>query len=108
LFNCKYFKLDNQYLTAFHPKNLDIILNKDIWLFLHESVSLSISIDRDAVLGTGGYGTVFKGKWNNKIVAVKRIELVKCENNIEEEALQKLDHPNVVKLYRVESNLDHK
>jgi predicted Ser/Thr protein kinase len=106
LFNCKYFNLDNQYLTAFHPKNLDIILNKDIWLFLHESVSLSITIDRDAILGTGGYGTVFRGEWNNKIVAVKRIELVKCENKKEEEALQKLDHPNVVKLYRVESDRD--
>jgi serine/threonine protein kinase len=63
-------------------------------------------IDRNAVLGIGGYGTVFKGKWNSKIVAVKRIELAKSENNKEEEALQKLDHPHVVKLYHVESDPD--
>jgi serine/threonine protein kinase len=63
-------------------------------------------IDRNAVLGIGGYGTVFKGKWNSKIVAVKRIELAKFENNKEEEALQKLDHPHVVKLYHVESDPD--
>ncbi len=64
-----------------------------------------IVIDRNVVLGSGAYGTVFEGEWNRKKVAVKRIELEKCENSKEEEALQKLDHPNVVKLYHVESDL---
>jgi serine/threonine protein kinase len=73
---------------------------------LHESVPLRIKFDRNAVLGRGYYGIVFKGEWNNKIVAVKRIELAKCENKKEEEALQKLDHPNVVKLYHVEKDDD--
>ncbi len=74
--------------------------------FLNQSVPLSITLDKKTVLGRGGFGVVFRGEWNNKIVAVKRIELAKCENNKEEEALQKLNHPNVVKLYHVESDSD--
>jgi serine/threonine protein kinase len=77
-----------------------------LFFFFHESVSLSIKFEREKILGIGGYGTVCEGEWNNKKVAVKRIELAKCENNIEEFALKKLDHPNVVKLYHVESDLD--
>jgi hypothetical protein len=42
----------------------------------------------------------------NRKVAVKRIQIENVENNKEEEALQKLDHPNVVKLYHVESDSD--
>jgi serine/threonine protein kinase len=43
----------------------------------------------------------------NKKVAVKRIQIENVENNKGEvEALQKLDHPNVVKLYHVESDID--
>jgi hypothetical protein len=39
-------------------------------------------------------------------VAVKRIQIENVENNQGEEALQKLCHPNVVKLYHVKSNSD--
>jgi serine/threonine protein kinase len=74
--------------------------------FLHESVSLSISIDREKVLGKGAYGIVFEGTWMDRKVAVKRIQIENVENNKEEKALQKLDHPNVVKLYHVESDSD--
>jgi serine/threonine protein kinase len=42
-----------------------------------------IVIDRNVVLGSGAYGTVFEGEWNRKKVAVKRIELEKCENSKE-------------------------
>jgi serine/threonine protein kinase len=43
----------------------------------------------------------------NRKVAVKRIQIENVENNKGEvEALQKLDHPNVVKLYHVESDSD--
>jgi serine/threonine protein kinase len=42
----------------------------------------------------------------NRKVAVKRIQIENVENNKEEEALKKLDHPNVVKLYHVESDSD--
>jgi serine/threonine protein kinase len=75
--------------------------------FLHQSVSLSISIDRQKVLGKGRYGIVYEGTWMNRKVAVKRIQIENVENNKGEvEALQKLDHPNVVKLYHVESDID--
>jgi serine/threonine protein kinase len=75
--------------------------------FSNQSVVLSISIDRKTILGKGGYGIVFRGKWNSKEVAVKRIPIVNVQNNKgEEEALQNLDHPNVVKLYHVESDSD--
>jgi hypothetical protein len=39
-------------------------------------------------------------------VAVKRIQIENVENNKGGEALQKLDHPNVVKLFHVESDSD--
>ncbi|EFX65571.1 hypothetical protein DAPPUDRAFT_264519 [Daphnia pulex] len=41
-----------------------------------------------------------------KIEAVKRIQIENVEHNKGEEALQKLDHPNVVKLYHIESDID--
>ncbi len=85
-----------------HPLHL----HQFVFVFLHQSDSLSIKFEKDAILEKGTYATVFEGEWNNKKVAVKRIELAKCENNKEEEALQKLDHPNVVKLYHVESDSD--
>jgi serine/threonine protein kinase len=67
-----------------------------------------MKFDRTSILGSGGYGVVFRGEWNNKIVAVKRIEKKKknCENNKGEDALQKLHLPNVVKLYHVDSDID--
>jgi predicted Ser/Thr protein kinase len=67
--------------------------------FLHQSVSLSISIDRQKVLGKGAYGIVYEGTWKGRKVAVKRIQIENVKNNKGgEEALQYLDHPNVVKL----------
>jgi predicted Ser/Thr protein kinase len=77
--------------------------------FLHESVSLSISIDREKVLGKGAYGIVYEGTWRGSKMAVKRIQIENVQNNKGgEEPLQILDHPNVVKLYDVDSNLDFK
>jgi hypothetical protein len=51
-----------------------INLLKNMFLcFLHQSVSLSISIDRQKVLGKGAYGIVYEGTWKGRKVAVKRI-----------------------------------
>lgn len=65
-----------------------------------------IATNTTKVLGRGGYGTVFEGDYDGKKVAVKRIELARAEdnNNREEEALRKFNHPNVIKLYHVESD----
>lgn len=55
-------------------------------------------------LGSGGFGTVFKGMLNDKPVAVKRTIMYKdqtCEDR-EEKALKILSHPNVVKLLHTE------
>lgn len=58
---------------------------------------------------------MFEGTWLGKTVAVKRIELlgqINDDANIEikreEEALKKCDHPNVIKLFHVESSEDFK
>ncbi|XP_045028597.1 serine/threonine-protein kinase/endoribonuclease IRE1-like [Daphnia magna] len=66
---------------------------------------MEIWIDRNAVLGRGGFGHVLKGKYGGREVAVKRVEL-RFVNEKEEEALRALDHPNVVKLLHCDSNDD--
>lgn len=58
-----------------------------------------ITYDRNEKLGSGGAATVFKGKFDDKIVAVKRVELARLENNQNEEFLINLNHPNVIKLW---------
>ncbi len=64
-----------------------------------------IKVDFKKELGSGGYGTVYQGEWNNNQVAVKQIPLSKVESNKrEEEALQMLNHPNVIKLFHTESD----
>ena len=73
------------------------------------NVIQKIIIDKNKILGQGGYGTVFEGTWGNKKFAVKRILLENIDNdNKEEKALLKLDHPNVIKLYHVESDENFK
>lgn len=66
----------------------------------------SIIIDIDKLIGRGCYGAVYEGTWKDRKVAVKQIKIVNVQNNEGGEALQKLDHPNVVKLYHVESDSD--
>ena len=62
-------------------------------------------LDQNKILGKGKYGTVYEGVWGEKLVAIKRIPLSDlASNEREEEALQKLDHPNVIKLLHVESD----
>jgi len=61
------------------------------------------------VLGKGGFGEVFEGFYHGTRVAVKRILLTEIDNNgREEDALQKLDHQNVVKLYGVKCDSEFK
>ena len=60
------------------------------------------------ILGEGAYGTVFKGSFNGKNVAVKKVnkEYLRNINVIEREeaALIELDHPNIVKLLHVKND----
>ncbi|KAK4016274.1 hypothetical protein OUZ56_031224 [Daphnia magna] len=63
-----------------------------------------ISIDTEkVVLGIGGFGDILKGKYDGREVAVKRVPLEDQDLN-EEEAMLKLDHANIVKLFHCESD----
>ncbi|XP_046638890.1 serine/threonine-protein kinase/endoribonuclease IRE1-like [Daphnia pulicaria] len=63
------------------------------------------NLDLDNKLGEGRYGIVCKGIWCEKSVAVKRIQLIHIASNTQgEEALQGLDHLNVIKLFHAESD----
>ncbi|KAI9553210.1 hypothetical protein GHT06_021105 [Daphnia sinensis] len=66
---------------------------------------MKIWFDRDALLGMGGFGAVCKGKFGGREVAVKRVQLHHVSKR-EEEAMLKLDHPNIVKLFHFESDDD--
>ena len=62
-------------------------------------------LSSNKILGKGGFGIVFEGVWRGKPVAIKRIALSDITSNQrEEEALQRLDHPNVIKLLHVEND----
>ena len=62
-------------------------------------------LGQNKILGEGRYGIVFEGVWCDKPVAIKRIQLLHISSNQrEEEALQRLDHPNVIKLLHVEND----
>jgi serine/threonine-protein kinase/endoribonuclease IRE1 len=68
---------------------------------------MEIQYNRAVPLGEGGYGSVFQGTFKGREVAVKRV-LLNMANDNEEEALRKLDHPNIVKLFHVECDKDFK
>ena len=62
-------------------------------------------LSSNKILGKGGFGIVFEGVWCAIPVAIKRIALSDITSNQrEEEALQRLDHPNVIKLLHVEND----
>ncbi|XP_045035201.1 serine/threonine-protein kinase/endoribonuclease IRE2 [Daphnia magna] len=68
-----------------------------------------IQFNRSDHLGSGGFGSVYRGKYKDQSIAVKRIlkkadrkPLVDKELNI----LKQLDHPNIVKLLHFASDDD--
>ena len=64
--------------------------------------------NEENVLGRGGFATVYKGKFNGRDVAVKRVlvEDINKNNDRELVALQNLVHPNIVVLYHSEDEGD--
>ncbi len=66
-----------------------------------------LNYDKNELLGEGGYGKVYLGVFNGTKVAVKRVEVTSDQSYLtEEKALQKLNHPNVIKLIYSESDPD--
>jgi serine/threonine protein kinase len=64
-------------------------------------------LGQNKILGEGRYGIVFEDVWRDKPVAIKRIQQLHISSNQrEEEALKKLDHPNVIKLLHIDSHAD--
>ena len=65
------------------------------------------SHDTFKILGRGTSGVVFRGSFNGKDVAVKRIDKLEFnkisakDQDREEKAMTKLNHPNVLKLFHV-------
>ncbi len=66
-----------------------------------------IEFDPKDVLGDGGYGTVFSGMYKGQKVAVKIVRLNNTDES-EEHILKQLNHPNIVKLFHVESDIKDK
>jgi serine/threonine protein kinase len=68
----------------------------------------NLQIDRGNILGTGGYGRVFRGIFYGEKVAVKRVDLIintadnrELENN---QKLSRLNHPNIVQFKHYEED----
>ena len=55
------------------------------------------------VLGKGAFGSVYKGRFDAKEVAVKRM-LIEDVDEREEEFLTKYPHPNILKLFHAEKD----
>ena len=63
------------------------------------------NLDKNKILGQGGFGKVFEAVWGEQKVAIKRIQLTHIASiKREEDALLKLNHPNVIKLLHVEND----
>ena len=62
-------------------------------------MEFEIKFDREIRLGEGGYGAVFPGTFQGNKVAVKRVLVTGATNENEENIMQQLDHPNIVKLF---------
>ena len=70
-------------------------------------MKIQCDANKDNILGEGGFGFVFKGRFNGHPVAVKRVELFKVSDN-EEMILQQLEHPNIIKFFHSESDNNFK
>ncbi|XP_046457501.1 serine/threonine-protein kinase/endoribonuclease IRE2-like [Daphnia pulex] len=68
---------------------------------------MKIQLDLKDRIGKGAFGSVFSGTFEDRQVAVKRVELLDANGN-EEDTLKQLDHPHIAKLFHVEFNDEFK
>ena len=64
--------------------------------------SRKIECSKD-ILGKGGFATVYKGRYENRDVAVKRV-LIEDVDEREEEFLTKFSHPNILRFFHAEED----
>ncbi|KZR97050.1 Uncharacterized protein APZ42_008288, partial [Daphnia magna] len=101
----------NDAIKIFTKLGLDLMTeDNDGWDALFylrnkDKKEMNIWFDRDAILGQGGFGTVSQGKFGGREVAVKRVELRHVDKR-EEDAMLKLEHPNIVQLLHFEKDND--
>ena len=73
----------------------------------HVPTEDNLHFDNENKLGEGSFGAVFKGVFNKKPAAVKRIQLFQVKwKEEEEQALRNLKHPNVIKMFHAENDAD--
>ncbi|XP_057373272.1 uncharacterized protein LOC130694143 [Daphnia carinata] len=78
--------------------------NVKYYLEKRDKKEMKIWVDGEApILGEGGFATVYRGTFGGREVAVKRV-LMRDVHKKEEEAMLKLDHPNIVKLFHCEKD----
>lgn len=66
-----------------------------------------LEVFENQILGTGSFATVYKGRYGERDVAVKKVEkrlVNKVESKREEQALSLLAHENVIMLYHVKDD----
>lgn len=63
-----------------------------------------IEYDSKEILGQGGFAIVFKGRFGDQRVAVKRIQIEGVDSSREDEFLKKHPHPNILKVFHVEED----
>ena len=63
---------------------------------------IEIEYDGKVSLGKGEFGSVFRGKYDDRKVAVKQVALNQVTSDIEEKTLQQLNHPCIIKLFHSE------
>ena len=101
-------QLQGQSLVTIFIIQLVVVVDVTLFYFCHRSSTSLEKTDNKIILGQGAYGIVYEDTWNGRKVAVKRIQLFETTSKREEEALKKLDHPNVVKLFHVDKDKDFK
>ncbi len=77
--------------------------------FLELTPLSNVKVKDGGLVGSGNFGAVFIGEWNNSVVAMKKLnDKSKIEEFLSEALLlQKLRHPNIVQFFGVYNHPVH-
>ncbi len=98
----KQYEFQNADVLHFNKQIITIFLNR-----ITERTLWEFTIDRKNLICSGSFFAVFRGSFNGKKVAIKRVraDRIKFQEK-EEKIFDQLDHPNVIKLLQVTKNVD--